>query len=448
MKLNAETIEKVLDLPSSGEKYQVNGLATDSREVQAGQLFATWQGENFDGCRFCPEAVRRGASALLLDRRIPVDAPQIVVSDPVKALGRLASYWRDQFDLPVVAVTGSNGKTTVKNMLASIFRQMKPSGVLAPKKSYNNHVGVPLTLAQLTDEHSYAVVEMGMNHFGEIAYVSKLAKPTVAIITNAGPSHLAGVGSIAGVAKAKAEIFQGLMPASPVILNADDDYFDYWKSMLPGNPVTSFGIENEAMVTAKNIQMSVLGSQFDLVFLEESIAVELPLLGEHNILNALAAAAAAHTLSVPVESIKKGLENVEPESHRLERKLTALGAALIDDSYNANPNSTRRAIDVIQQFPQKHKYLILGDMRELGDDEKQLHEALGHYAKAAGITAIYCIGDLMKATCLTFGENAHHFSDKASLLKAITPLLKDDAVVLVKGSLSMGMLDFVQALSG
>src|SRR3990167_1748726 len=229
IKLDKTTIETILAIKIEGKDFFISGIATDSREVKPGNLFVTWQGENFDGHQFCQQAVSQGAAALLANKKVVADVPQIIVEDTIQAFGKLAAYWRDQFSIPVLGVTGSNGKTTVKNMLSAVLQAAYgDNSFLAPKKSFNNHVGVPLTLSMLAKNHQTAVIEMGMNHFGELRYITKLAKPTVVVITNAGPSHLAGVGDIAGVAKAKGEIIEGLAVTGKAILNADDQYFAYW----------------------------------------------------------------------------------------------------------------------------------------------------------------------------------------------------------------------------
>src|SRR3990167_1474540 len=446
IRLDKQQLEKILAVKITRNSFSIEGIVTDSREVKPGNLFITWQGENFDGHKFCQQAVNQGAAALLINRPLTIDVPQIIVEDSIFALGRLAAYWRDRFSIPVIGVTGSNGKTTVKNMLSAILQEVYGNKFLAPKKSYNNHVGVPLTLSALALDHQAAIIEMGMNHFRELSYITKLAKPTVAMITNAGPSHLAGEGDIAGVAKAKGEIIEGLAPEGTAILNVDDAYFSYWQGLLSGQRVISFGLEQPAMVTAKAIHLSPEGCKFLLVTPQGEKPVCLPLLGKHNILNALAASAAALAININLEAIKAGLEKVEPENRRLQRKAGYHGALLIDDSYNANPNSMHKAIDVLKQFPGK-RFLLIGDMRELGPEAKRYHQEIGHYAKEAGIEELYAVGDLMQNAVQAFGNNAKHFDQKINMTSAVKPFLDKNSVVLVKASLSMGFDEVITQLS-
>lgn len=435
--LSKKDFENILQITLPGEDFTVTGLAIDSREVVPNNLFATWHGDNFDGTQFCNDAVLRGAAALLIDKPVESDAPQIIVADVIDALAKISAYWRSQFDLPVIGVTGSNGKTTVKNMLRSILKAQHGDEVIAPIKSFNNHIGVPLTLAKLSAQTPVAVIEMGMNHFGEIAHLANLAKPTIAVITNAGLSHIAGTGSIEGVAKAKGELIESLTDTGIAILNADDHFFDYWKSLLTTQRVISFGLNNkQADIFADEIQLNNNGCQFDLITPTGQIDIQLKLLGQHNVMNALAAAAAAYALNTPLNKIQQGLTQVEPEFRRLERKQGKAGALLIDDSYNANPNSMRKAIDVLAQFPGR-RILVMGDMLELGPTAEELHAEIGTYAKQAGIDDLFATGDASAGAVKTFGDPAKYFSSRQAMADELLNLLNENAVVLIKASNGM-----------
>jgi UDP-N-acetylmuramoyl-tripeptide--D-alanyl-D-alanine ligase len=435
--LNAEQVE-------SDASFE--GVATDSRGILPGQLFITWEGDVFDGHQFCKQAEEKGAAAVLVEKRVDVAIPQIIVKDSIKALGTLAKHWRDQFQMPFIAVTGSNGKTTVKNMIASIFACAYGENYLAPKKSFNNHTGVPLTLSSLNQKQKAAIIEMGMNHFGELSYLTSIVQPNVAMITNALRSHMAGVGgTVEGVAKAKAEIFEGLQENGTAVLNADDPAFDFWRNLLKDKEVLTFGLEGVADFTAHNIKVTPRGIQYDLKTPKESIQVSSCLLGKHNIMNGLAAAAATFAMGLNAQTIAEGLSNVLPEPRRLNLKRTKAGGVLIDDSYNANPASTKKAIDVLSQF-EGEKILVLGDMKELGQDEKSLHKEVGEYAKAQGIQKLWAFGDLMQEAVNGFGEGAKHFATKDELKMFLKSHDEKGRIFLMKGSNSQKMNEEVLLL--
>ena len=438
-------IAEFLHEPYHGKEVKISGVATDSRQVKSGDLFITWKGEAMDGHQFCQEAIDKGAAAFIVNRPTHLKHPELVVSDSILAFGKIASHWRETFNLPVIGVTGTNGKTTVKNILASIFKEASHNHFLAPVKSFNNFVGVPLTLCQLTKEHQFAVIEMGMNHFGELCYLTNIVHPTVAVINNAGPGHLAGVGSLEGVAKAKGEILEGLGFDGIAVLNRDDTFFTYWKEQARPHHLMTFGIEHEADVMAVNIHMKLDGSEFELKTEKESIVINLPLLGRHNVMNALCAATAALAVKVDLDTIKKGLETAQPEAHRLHFKRARHGVGLLDDCYNANPNSVKKAIDVLKYYPGK-RILVLGDMRELGEEERAFHEEVGHYAKVAGIDYLFAVGDLMQYCVACFGKGGEYFENKAALLKHLDIYLNPENTILVKGSLSTKMAEVVACL--
>jgi UDP-N-acetylmuramoyl-tripeptide--D-alanyl-D-alanine ligase len=371
-----------------------------------------------------------------------VDIPQFVVPDTLLALGKLARAWRDRFHLPIVGVTGSNGKTTLKNMIASILRAAShPDEVLATEGNLNNNIGLPLNLARLNDHHRYAVLEMGMNHFGEIAYLTQLAKPTVAVITNAAESHLEGLKDIQGVAIAKGEIFLGLQEKGTAILNKDDPHYEYWRTLVQNKSYATFGLKNPADVTALNIE----GSHVTLNTPKGLLHITLPLLGKHNVLNALAATAAALALSIPLDAIKKGLEHVSPAPHRMRLYSLANRISIIDDTYNANPFSLKAAVETLATF-QGTKIVVLGDMKELGENEKALHTDSGDYIRHAGIDYLLTLGHLTENTAKAFGQKAMHFREQDKLIMALQPYLKENVTVLIKGSRSMRMENIVEHL--
>lgn len=425
------------------ESTVFEGVSTDTRTLKPGNLFVAITGEQFDGNAYIQEAFKKGAAAALVSKTIDCPLPQFQVNDTLLALGHLTRHWRNQFTLPLVGVTGSNGKTTLKNMIASIMRAAShndAASVLATEGNLNNNIGVPLNLARLNAQHRYSVIEMGMNHFGEIEYLTKLAQPTVAVINNAAEGHLEGLKDIAGVARAKGEIFLGLSKDGTAVLNRDDDHYHYWQGITAGHPQLSFGLDHPADVTATLAaqQPDPTKQLFSLSTPKGKIDVSLPLLGIHNIRNALAAAAAALAVDINLDSIKAGLEFVAPAPGRMNQHLLANGLRVIDDTYNANPFSTRAAITTLAKF-NGTKILVLGDMRELGPQAKEMHFETGEIARQAGIDHLFTLGELTAATTQAFGEKAHHFTDRAQLITALQPYLKANTTVLIKGSRSMHM---------
>ncbi len=419
------------------------GISTDTRTLSPGNLYIAIQGEQFDGHQFLSEATANGAAAALVNRQIDCSLPQLVVPDTILAFGSLTARWRDQFNIPVIGVTGSNGKTTLKNMIATILRAAceNPQHVLATEGNLNNNIGLPLNLARFNKEHRYAVLEMGMNHFGEIAYLTQLAKPTVAIINNAAEAHLEGLNDVAGVAKAKGEIFLGLAADGIAILNRDDAFFSYWQTLIGNRRFFTFGLDHPADVTA-DIKAN---NQLTLQTPKGTINVALPLLGRHNAMNALAATAATLAVGIPLSAIQTGLENIKPAPGRMNQHTLTNGATLIDDTYNANPFSLQAAINTLADTS-GIKILVLGDMKELGPDTKDFHFLSGEKARAAGIDYLFTYGNLSAAATENFGNNAFHFSDQEKLIQALTPYLKKDVTVLVKGSRSMRMEKIVAGL--
>jgi UDP-N-acetylmuramoyl-tripeptide--D-alanyl-D-alanine ligase len=408
--------------------------------VAAGDLFVALKGERFDGHDYVKQVIQQGAAAALVERRDPAwgDFPLLVVKDARLALGGLAAHWRSRFTIPVVALTGSSGKTTVKEMIAAILReQAGDQAVLATRGNLNNDIGMPLTLLGLRDTHRYAVIEMGMNHPGEIAYLSRIARPDVALIINAQAAHLAGLGTVEAVARAKGEIFQGLAAKGIAVINADDPHAPLWQELAAGHRVIRFGLEQPAEVSA-SFKLRPLASEIEMVTPTGKFAVALPVPGEHNVRNALAAAAVAQALSVDNATVAAGLAKVSSVKGRLLKTPCLHGATLIDDTYNANPGSVRAAIAVLAGLPGK-RVLVLGDMGELGENARALHAEIGAAAKAAGIDLLFTLGDLSAAAAQAFGEGGRHFEYIEDLLHEIENRLAPDVTVLVKGSRFMQM---------
>ena len=441
IRMSLSEAAQLLDAEIVGSDAQFQGVGSDTRTLPAGALFVALKGARFDGHEFLAEAAARGAAGALVSEVRTL--PCLRVADTRAALTRLAAAWRSRFSLPLVAVTGSNGKTTVKDMLASILRQDRPT--LATEGNLNNDLGVPLMLLRLGSLHGYAVIEMGANHAGEIAHLSRLARPGVCVITNAGPAHLEGFGSIEGVARAKGEILQGLDTNGTAVLNADDAYADYWRGLAGSRRVVSFGLAHPADVTASELSLKAQHSEFLMHAPVGTAQVSLPLAGRHNVMNALAAAAAAFSLGVSIADIALGLSHVSPAHGRFEAGPGRNGCCVIDDTYNANPGSVASGLAALAAFPGE-KVLVLGDMAELGERAEEWHAEIGRRAREAGVARLLTIGSLGAAAARSFGPGGLHFADRGALIAALEDLVHADMTLLVKGSRCMGMEQVVQAL--
>ena len=426
-----------------GDDRDFSGISTDSRTLRAGELFFALQGPNFDGCNYVKSAGESGAAGAVVPSRVTEDIAQIEVDDTRRALGQFAAAWRQQQDAIVVGITGSNGKTGTKELTRACLAGQAPT--LATHGNLNNEIGVPLMLARITDEHRFAVIEMGANHPGEIAYLTGLARPNVVVITNAAEAHLEGFGSVHGVSRAKAEILTGSERPQTAILNADDQYFDYWCSLVQDVQTISFGLSDSADVRAVDIVSGIEGSQFRLQLRGEDVEVRLPLPGVHNVRNACAAAAVAHSLGIDATRIKNALQDVSPIGGRLQPLRGTHGATLFDDSYNANPLSVKAAAEFLTQLSGE-SWLVLGDMKELGDDAEALHRDLGDQLRKIGVNRLFAMGDLSRHTVEGFGKHASWYGDIDVLLEDLTRQLSNAVNVLVKGSRSMHMERVVDAL--
>lgn len=442
--MNTSELATIVNGTLHGDAVTVNNISIDTRTLQPGDVYIAIIGEFKDGHDYIPQALQAGACCVISQKALDSDTPYILVSDTLAAFQAIAARHRNQMQVKTVAVTGSCGKTTTRSLLESVLSQAGTTH--ASKGSYNNHLGVPLTLLELTPAHRYFVAEVGANHVGDIAGLIPLVQPDVAIITNVGPAHLEGFGTLANIAIAKAEIYDGLSEKGTAIINVDDEFAHLWLNLNKQRHVISFGIKQDADVMADNIKMDDKGlAAFTLILPQTVVDVRLPLIGEHNVYNALAAAAAGYALGLNAEQIKCGLEQAAGVTRRLIEKKTELGAIIIDDTYNANPLSTEAAIKLLVHRS-KEPVLVFGDMKEMGEDAQDIHAKIGAKAKALGVTKLYCFGELAKHTAQAFGAGAFHFQDKHALIKALKENLSPQQTVLVKGSNSMKMNEVVEAV--
>ena len=430
-----------------GSDCRITGVSTDTRAVASGQLFIALRGERFDAHDFLEPALAAGAAALLVADagRVPAGASAVVVDDTRLALGRLAAAWRRQFSLPVIAVTGSNGKTTTKEMIAAILKAAFGDAVLATRGNFNNDIGLPLTLLGLDATHRAAVIEMGMNHPGEIGYLTRIGAPTVALVTNAQRAHLEGMGDLDEVAREKGTIFAGLPADGIAVINADDAYAGFWREQVGSQPVRSFGIDQPADVRA-TLRQHGLESALVLQAAEGEIEFTLAIPGRHNARNALAAAAACLAAGLPLSAVAAGLAAFSGVKGRLQRRSGRNGAQILDDTYNANPDSVRAGIDVLAATVGR-KVLVLGDMGEIGEASAQYHDEIGGYAKSQGIDRLFALGDASQQAVRNFGEGARHFCNVDKLIVAVDKELGPETTVLVKGSRFMKMERVADALA-
>jgi UDP-N-acetylmuramoyl-tripeptide--D-alanyl-D-alanine ligase len=434
----------VLKCPHHGPDAVFTGVCHDTRSLQPGDLYVAIKGERFDGHNFLAEAISAGAVGALLARDMETPLPYVRVPNTRLALGNLGAFWRNQFQIPVIAITGSNGKTTVKEMIGAILGGTGPGCVT--RGNLNNDIGVPLTLTRMRASDRYAVIEMGMNHFGEIEYLSRLTRPTVALITNAGEAHLAGVGSVEGVARAKGEIFTGLRTAGTAVLNADDQFFPLWKTLVGKHRCLTFGLDSNADVSAQ-YRLTDSGSLIHLkTTTHGDIDMRVPLLGRHNVMNTLAGAGAAIAAGASLEQVKTGLEKLQTVSGRLEVKPGISGARIIDDTYNANPASVAAGLQVLKEF-KGERVLVLGDMGELGPSAADIHFRVGELAGRIGIQRLFAIGELSRIAVGAFGKGARHFDSPEALVEALQDCLHADMTVLVKGSRMMRMERIVAGIT-
>jgi len=426
-----------------GADAEVTGVAIDTRKLQPGDLFVAIKGERTDGHDHLAEAAARGAVGAMVTRKVDSDLPQVLVDDAELALGDLASALRAQRKVRVVGITGSNGKTTVKTLVASILSLQGRTHVSAG--NFNNELGLPLSLLAMPRDTEYAVFEMGAGKPGDIAYLAAIARPDIGVITLIAPAHLERMGSVEGVAETKGALYQALPVDGTAIINADDAFASFFSGLAGSREQLRFGLDQPAQVTARILEQRVDGSRFVLVTPQGEAEVVLALPGRHNIANALAAAAVGLALEVPLATIVAGLQQASGVSGRLRREVAAGGWAVIDDSYNANPGSMAAAIDTLR-LADGERWLVLGDMAELGPDARALHAGIGTCAKQSGIEKLFAVGPLGVATVEAFGAGGTHFNDKTALVAALQAQLHAGVTCLVKGSRSAGMEQVTAAL--
>lgn len=431
-----------------GLNLTVESVSTDTRSIVPGDLFVALTGPNFDGHKFVEDAMNKGAVAAIVDRKLELEVPQILVKNTRIALGKLGAAVKAEVNPKTVGITGSCGKTTVKEMVAAILSCR--GNVLATSGNFNNEIGVPLTLLRLEQGHDFAVVEMGANHLGEIAYTCDLVQPDVSTIVNAAISHLEGFGSLLGVARAKSEIFKGLQEGATAILNQDSQFYEFWKGKSSHVTQQSFGLETEgADYRAEDITLGMDGCpQFDLVTPNGSVWVNLQVPGMHNVSNALVAAALAISVGATLEDIKLGLQQMQQIGGRLNIKQLTSQVRLLDDTYNANVASVNAAIDLLSSFSGR-RILILGDMAELGEKGRYYHEQVGEYARDSGVDRLYSLGELSRHSSHVMDNKGKHFEDVEKLVSELSADFaqeKCDISILVKGSRSSKMERVVAAL--
>jgi UDP-N-acetylmuramoyl-tripeptide--D-alanyl-D-alanine ligase len=446
IQLSCTEIAHILDGVMTGSDVAVTSVSTDSRSIGSGALFIALKGPNFDGSAFVAAVKAKGAVAVVLEHPVAEDITQIIVRDTRLALGQLAAAVKARLAPKTIAVTGSAGKTTVKEMIAAILSRR--GQVLATQGNYNNDIGVPLTMLRLTAQHDYAVLELGANHQGEIAYTTTLAKPDVAIITNVAPSHLEGFGDLTGVARAKGEIFNAVSQQGLAIIPADSEYRDYWLRRLQDKQVLEFSVEHDADYFAENIALNSQGcAGFDLICPSGKQFIQLTIPGKHNVANALAAAAACLAVGASLTDVQLGLAQMQAVKGRTNIKMLRPQLRLIDDTYNANVESVKAAIDLLASYT-GYQVLILGDMAELGADARLYHEEIGLYAKKSGINLLFTLGVLSQSASDLFNGQGAHFSSRQALLQRLMPIVSEqqEVTLLVKGSRSAKMELVVQDL--
>lgn len=428
-----------------------DGVSTDSRKLAAGNLFVALRGEHFDAHAFLDQVAAQGVAAVVVEQVPPgFTLPALVVPDARVALGEIAHYWRRQFAIPVIGVTGSNGKTTVKEMIAAILATaFGPEHSLATRGNLNNEIGVPLTLLRLDADCRAAVIELGMNHPGEIALLSAIARPTVGLVNNAQREHQEFMASVEAVAVENGAVISSLALDGVAVFPADDPFTPLWRKFASSSgqrKVMSFGFGPEADVSC-TYQHQQFGSDLQVTAGKQQFSVQLAAAGLHNVRNALAAIACTLAIGIDADAIRRGLELFAPVSGRLQRKQAPNGALVIDDTYNANPDSVRAAIDVLAQAAAP-RVLVLGDMGEVGSEGRQFHEEIGAYAHERGIDELFTLGDLARHSSTAFGPRARHFDQIDSINAALDALLAPTSTALIKGSRFMKMERVVQHLLG
>lgn len=442
--MSLTTVADVTEGRLTGADAAFSRVSTDTRQLQAGDLFVALCGENFDGHAFLGQAEDAGAVAAVVSEPVQTELATVCVRDTRLALGQIAAVNRSRFSGPVVAITGSCGKTTCKEMVAAILSCR--GNVLATQGNFNNEIGVPLTLLSIGNEHDFAVIEMGAAKAGDIAYLSDFVAPDVAMVTNVSAAHLKGFGSIDTIAVTKGEIYGGLPADGVAVINHDDGFAALWREAVRPRRITTFSLnDSSADFHATNVNRDVDGVRFAMVTPGGDTDISIALPGDHNVSNALAAAAMAMTAGASISDVREGLANVEAVTGRMRRQAGVSGATVIDDTYNANPASVKAAIDVLAQAAGK-KVLVLGDMAELGENAEQYHRDVGEYA-IGKIDSFFSAGELSALAAQAFGEAATSFTDKAAMTAKLRSIITQDYTVLIKGSRSSHMEEVVAALT-
>jgi UDP-N-acetylmuramoyl-tripeptide--D-alanyl-D-alanine ligase len=430
-----------------GEDRGFNEVAIDSRKLAPGDLFAALRGDQADGHDYVEAAAAAGAAGAIVQRKVAAQLPQIVVANVAVAMADAARAARAQFNGPVIGVAGSNGKTTVKEMLSAILTRLGPC--LSTRGNLNNHLGVPMTLLRLTDTHRSAVIEMGANRRGDVEQLVQIGRPAIGLITNAGAEHLEGFGSLEGAARAEGEMVAGLPASGTAVINADDAYASLWRASTSAQ-VLSFGLRQEADFRARDVRFDAneggFATRFRLLSPVGQIDVSLAMAGRHNVLNALAAAAAASAAGATLQDVAAGLGSVRAVKGRLQFRRTRAGAWLIDDSYNANPSSARAALEVLGELPGR-RWMVLGDMAELGEFADSSHRDIGELARALGVERLYTFGALADLAAESFGQGAERFRDATELARVLEAAITPDVRLLIKGSRVNRLERVVEALA-
>ncbi len=438
--LRLSELAQALDGELVGNDIVITQLVTDSRALEQGDAFLALKGPNFDGHRFIGLVINQGCSAVIVETQQAINIPQIIVADSHLALGQVGAYVKAKLTPKTVAITGSSGKTTVKEMVAAILSRL--GSVLATQGNFNNDIGVPLTLLRLDETHDFAVVELGANHMGEIAYTSGLVKPDIAMINNIAAAHLEGFGDLCGVARAKGEIFEGLVSGGMAIYNQDTKYANKWQWRLTDKNVQTFSCFNKADAYSSNVVLDENGcASFSLNTRLGRALIQLPIPGRHNVCNAVAAAAVAIEFGASLDDICIGLAEMQAVNGRLNLHQLGDNIKLIDDTYNANVESVKAATDLLASYSGR-RILILGDMGELGSDARRYHQEVGEFAKKQGIDDLLTLGVLSQNIADAFGNKGQHFEHREQLISSLQSLLvaeEQEIIILVKGSRSAHM---------
>ncbi len=436
-------IAALLGAEALGADVPIDGLIHDTRKITPAAMFLAFKGEHSDGHDFLLKAKQAGASSAMVSRAVDCDLPQVVVDDVLLAAGQLAARWRASLDVKVVGITVSNGKTSVKEMVCAVLESK--GHTLATEGNYNNEIGVPITLARLTPDHEFAVIEMGAAREGDIRYLSHLVRPAVGILTNAGPAHLETFGSIETIVRTKGELFGALSDDGTAIINADSPHVRHWRDLAAHCHSAHFGIQHDSEFRARIDQPYEMGQSIAVDTPDGEVHLTLQVPGQHNVMNALAAMAACHVLGVsPIQSASQ-LSSFLSVSQRLQIHHPIEGLIIVDDSYNANPTSTAAGLEVLSQF-RGARWLAMGDMLELGEDSPQMHAELGHLAKRLGLEKILAYGPLSRSTASAFGPDAEWFESQEDLIDRLVHDQPRPLSILVKGSRSMRMDRVVDAL--